>query len=215
VLLIILPLHEFLRVQQTVTDVSQKSVPVKQLPIQSLNPCRPWLVWNQCRRITAIHNMKRRGAQGGLEIGVVAVLSPSQPPQPSLWPITSKTTQVYPQNPVGYLRLAVSLGMERCAEAERHTSKFEELPQECTGEDWVAVTDDGAREPMETNDAVEEGLRNRHGNVGVAERNEVGILGETIHNGEHHRLAAHTWKSLYEVHGDVRPNRAGNVEGLQ
>jgi hypothetical protein len=58
VLLIILPLHEFLRVQQTVTDVSQKSVPVKQLPIQSLNPCRPWLVWNQCRRITAIHNMK-------------------------------------------------------------------------------------------------------------------------------------------------------------
>jgi hypothetical protein len=99
--------------------------------------------------------------------------------------------------------LAIRLWVEGCAEAQGYTGELEELLPEGAGVYRITVTDDGAGETMKPHDVVEEGLSDRHGGVGVAEGDEVGVLGESINDDQHHRLATHTWKSLNEVHGNI------------
>jgi len=67
---------------------------------------------------------------------------------------------------------------------------------------------------MEAYDVVEQRLRDGESRVGVAERNEVDHLGETVHHCENNGLAADLGKTLDEVHGDVAPHGRRNLEGL-
>jgi hypothetical protein len=48
-----------------------------------------------------------------------------------------------------------------------------------------------------------------------AERNEMGVLGESVDDGEDDRLAAHLGQPFDEVHRDVRPDLGRHLEGLQ
>lgn len=75
--------------------------------------------------------------------------------------------------------------------------------------------DDGRWEAVEANDAVEEGPSNRSCCVGVTERNEVGVLGEAVNNGEDDGFVADLGQPLDEVHADVRPHLRRNFQWLQ
>jgi hypothetical protein len=49
----------------------------------------------------------------------------------------------------------------------------------------------------------------------VLERDEVGVFGEAVHDGEDDQLAAHLEQPFDEVHRDVRPYLRGHLERLQ
>ena len=68
---------------------------------------------------------------------------------------------------------------------------------------------------METDDALKEGAGDGRGGVGVAERDEVRVLGEAVNHREDDGLAAHFGEALDEVHGDVRPHLRRHLERLQ
>jgi hypothetical protein len=68
---------------------------------------------------------------------------------------------------------------------------------------------------METDDLLVEGYGDGCGGVGVAQRNEVRVLGEAVDHRHYDRLPAHLRETLDDVHGDVLPYRGGNVELLE
>ena len=49
----------------------------------------------------------------------------------------------------------------------------------------------------------------------MAERDEVGVLGEAVDQREDDRLAAHLGKALDEVHGDIDPDMRRHLQGLK
>ena len=92
---------------------------------------------------------------------------------------------------------------------------LEEVTPHMAGEDRIPVADDRRREAVEPYNAVEECPGDQDGSVGVAERDEVGVLGEAIDDGKDNRLAADPRKALDEIHSDVGPHRVWNVERLE
>ena len=64
-------------------------------------------------------------------------------------------------------------------------------------------------------DAGEEGACHRSRSVGMAEGDEVRVLGEAINHREDDGLPAHLGQPFDEVHGDVRPHLGGHVQRLQ
>jgi hypothetical protein len=67
---------------------------------------------------------------------------------------------------------------------------------------------------VEPHNAVEEGAGDGRCGVGVAERDEVRVLGEAVDHHEYDGLAAHLGKALDEVHGDIRPHLGWNLQWL-
>jgi hypothetical protein len=72
--------------------------------------------------------------------------------------------------------------MERSIGAQLGASESEQLLPEGIGEDGVMITHDGLRHTGESDDGVK-GLRDRHGEVGVTEGEEVCVHGEPVHHG--------------------------------
>ena len=68
---------------------------------------------------------------------------------------------------------------------------------------------------MEADDAVEERAGDGRCRVGVAERDEVRVLGETIDDRQDHRFAGHLGQALDEVDGDIRPHLVRYFQRLQ
>ena len=68
---------------------------------------------------------------------------------------------------------------------------------------------------MKPDIAVKEGTSDGRRGVGVAERDEVRVLGEAIDDGEDDRLAADLGQPLDKVHGDVNPHLGWHGQGLQ
>lgn len=60
--------------------------------------------------------------------------------------------------------------MERRAEAELHPRELEQLAPKGACEHRIAVTDDGARQTVESDDVVEEDTGHRHNRVQMRER---------------------------------------------
>jgi hypothetical protein len=73
--------------------------------------------------------------------------------------------------------------VERQASAQFRAGEPEQLFPECASEDWVTVTHDGLWHAMKPDNVVEEGLGDHRGGVGVAEGEEVCVLGEPVHHG--------------------------------
>ena len=82
-------------------------------------------------------------------------------------------------------------------------SQLEEFLPKLGGEDHVPVTHNGAQEPMEAHNFIEEGASNRLHRVGVAKGAKMRHLGEPVDDGDDDRLFANTWKPLDKVHGGV------------
>jgi hypothetical protein len=68
---------------------------------------------------------------------------------------------------------------------------------------------------MEADNLLEGGSDNGCGGVGVAQGDEMRIFGEAIDHRQDHGFPTRLRKSLNEVHGDVLPDRSGNVERLK
>jgi hypothetical protein len=68
---------------------------------------------------------------------------------------------------------------------------------------------------VKLDNVVEEGLGDGDRGVQVAQRDEVGVLGETVHHSQDDRLAANARKTLDEVHSDVGPHRNRKLKRLQ
>lgn len=68
------------------------------------------------------------------------------------------------------------------------------------GKDRVPVTHNRERKPMKANNAFEESLDDGRGSVGLAERDEVSVLGEAIDHSEDDGLAADLGQPLDEIH---------------
>jgi hypothetical protein len=104
--------------------------------------------------------------------------------------------------------------VERSAHPQLDAGEGEQLLPERAGEDGVTVADDGARNAVELDNVVEERLGHRYRSVRVAQRDEVGVLGEPVHHCHDHRFAPNAQKALHEVDGDVCPHRPRKLEGL-
>jgi hypothetical protein len=83
------------------------------------------------------------------------------------------------------------------------------------GEHRVPITDDAAGSPVEVNNGVEEGSRDRGHSVRMGQRNEVCHLGEQVNDREEHRLVIDMRQALDEVRGQAGPHHAGQVQGLK
>jgi hypothetical protein len=68
---------------------------------------------------------------------------------------------------------------------------------------------------MKPHNLVEEGLAHRCHRVRMPRRDEMCILGQSVHNRQHHGLAIDPWKVFNEVHRDVHPNRHRDRKRLQ
>jgi hypothetical protein len=60
---------------------------------------------------------------------------------------------------------------------------------------------------VKPDDGVKECLCHGCRHVGVVERDEVRVLGESVDHREHHRFAVDAWECLDEIHCDVGPYR--------
>ena len=104
---------------------------------------------------------------------------------------------------------------ERRAETQFDAGEGEQLRPKLAGEHRISVAHNGAREAVKPDDLVEEDPGDGHGGVGVADHDEVHVLGEPVDDGEDDQFPANVRETLDEVHGYIRPHRARNVEGLQ
>lgn len=77
----------------------------------------------------------------------------------------------------------------------------------------VPIAADRQREPVQANNAVEEGTSDGSNSVGVAKGDEVGVLGETVHRSQVDGLARDLGQPLDEVRQDVGPNLGGTSRG--
>jgi hypothetical protein len=88
-----------------------------------------------------------------------------------------------------------------------NAGQLEEIAPHVSSEHRIAVTDNRRRKSMEANNTFEESLSNGEGRVWMAQRNEMRILGEAIHDRQDDALAINPWEALNEIHRDVCPHR--------
>lgn len=67
--------------------------------------------------------------------------------------------------------------MEGGAKAELDIGQAEELRPQFVGEDWIPVAHNRSWDVVKAHHMIEEGSSDGHGSVGVAEHDEVCILG--------------------------------------
>jgi hypothetical protein len=120
--------------------------------------------------------------------------------------VAGEASQVYDDDPVGGLSLAVCLRVKGGRHVELRPSEPHELLPERRGKHWIVVRDNGLWNPMEAHDVDEEGMRDGLSGVGVHQGDEMAVLAEAIDDGEDDRLALHLGKRLDEVDADVRPH---------
>jgi hypothetical protein len=150
-----------------------------------------------------------------VETRVVAELCPQLPLEPLSRPIPHETTQVHRDHLVHCFRLAVGLRVECRKQMELDTDHREQLHPKFAGEDGILIAHNGARDPMEPHDVVEEGPCNGRRCIGVPKRDEVGVLQKPVDHRQDDRLAIDVGKSLHKIHGDVSPHRVRYVQWLQ
>jgi hypothetical protein len=94
---------------QSIFDLCQKLVTVKELLVQCGHFGLASFIGEQCQRITTVYHLKGCRLKSCLKGGVVAVLGPWQSVQPAMWLISCKIEKVDSQNLVRHLRLSVSV----------------------------------------------------------------------------------------------------------
>jgi hypothetical protein len=72
--------------------------------------------------------------------------------------------------------------VERGAHTQLDACHLEEVAPHGAGEDRVPIAHNGVGKSMESDDLGEEGVRDGGGGVGVSQGDEVGVLGETVHD---------------------------------
>jgi hypothetical protein len=105
--------------------------------------------------------------------------------------------------------------VEGGAHAELDTSYLEKILPHSASEQGIPVADDGDRKPVQADHLGKESPGDRRCSVGVAEGDEMTVLGEAIHHREDDELVVHSGKALDEVHGDVRPDLGWHLQWLQ
>jgi hypothetical protein len=123
-----------------------------------------------------------------------------------VWVVTDEAPEVHGNDLICSLRLPVRFWVECRREIELHADQVKELLLKIAGEDRVTITHDGAQDPVEPHDLVEERLGDCCGSVRVRQGDEVYRFGELVHHGEDDRLPIDTREPLDEVHGDVGPD---------
>jgi hypothetical protein len=98
--------------------------------------------------------------------------------------------------------------MEGYCQVELDLYQREQLRLELACENGVPIADDGAGHTVKSDYGVEECPCYGCHRVGVAKRDEVHVLGESVDHREHHRFAVEAWERLDEVHCDVGPDLA-------
>lgn len=93
--------------------------------------------------------------------GVVAKFCPRKPLEPIPRTIVGKTAKVHCDGLVDGFRLPIGLWMKRRAHTKLDACLVKQVTPDVAGEDRIAVADDGVPEAVETDDVVEEGMRNR------------------------------------------------------
>lgn len=124
-------------------------------------------------------------------------------------------SKVHGDDAVHDLSLAIALGVKCRAHVQLDASQTEELLLECTREHGVTIRGDGTQNAMKPHDAIEERSRHESRRVWMTHWDEMGILGETVDDREHHRLAANLGERLNEIHGDISPYLRRHGQGLK
>jgi hypothetical protein len=74
-----------------------------------------------------MHHMEWSSLERRLMGSVVAIFRPGQPAEPAARPVTDEAPQIHGDDPIGDLRLPVSLQPERRAQAEPCTRQAEQV----------------------------------------------------------------------------------------
>jgi hypothetical protein len=107
---VVVLLVDCLRLFQPVPDIVEELRSFLHAAGDRRNPGLTRLIRPYGRRIPAVDDAERRVVQGRLERGVEDELGPRQPAQPLLGAISSKTTEIHDDDPVGRFGLAIRLG---------------------------------------------------------------------------------------------------------
>jgi hypothetical protein len=75
----------------------------------------------------AIDDMEHRCLEGRLIQGIVAILHPREPLQPTLGSITDEATKIHHNYPICHLRLSIGLRLESRAHAKLSTEEMKEF----------------------------------------------------------------------------------------
>ena len=72
--------------------------------------------------------------------------------------------------------------MKSCAHLELDPSELEEIAPNMPRKHWIAITNNGHRETMKSNDALKEDLGDRSRSVRVTERKKMRLLGKSVNH---------------------------------
>ena len=129
--------------------------------------------------------------------------------------VTCQASQIHSDSLVDGLGLPVRLWVERRAHQELDSGAAEQITPDVTCEHGVTVADYGLRDAVKPHDVLEEGSGHGRSCIGVAKRNEMCILRETVDHREQDTLAMDLGQRLNEVEGDVSPDARGDRQWLQ
>lgn len=136
---IIVALGVGLSLEQSIPDVGEKRVPILQELVDSRSASRAWLIWHQRWRWPTIDDLERRYTERGVESGIVAILCPWKPLEPSPGLITCNAVQVHGDRFIDRLRLAVRLLVEGGAHAQLNAGHLEQVAPVMSREHRVSV----------------------------------------------------------------------------
>jgi hypothetical protein len=105
--------------------------------------------------------------------------------------------------------------VERRGEVKLDTGECKQLPSKFTCEDRIPIADNGAWKSVEADNVGEERPGHRGRRIGMAQRNEMGELGESVDHCQNDRLAVDLREALHEIHDYVSPYRRWNIQWLK
>jgi hypothetical protein len=92
---VVVLLRELLGLNEALTNLGEDIITAAEKGVRSLRTCCPRPVGQDGWQGMTVHHLEWRRAKGGVEGGIVTILRPRQPVDPSARAVPYNTTQIY------------------------------------------------------------------------------------------------------------------------